>query len=65
MYAYIGVVPVEPEFLSYRASYMVMPFEIGESRGHLSVQTYGIQTAVLDFLFRQSRFLQIADESRM
>lgn len=65
MYAYIGVVPVEPEFLSYRASYMVMPFEIGESRGHLSVQTYGIQTAMLDFLFCQSHFLQIVGESWM
>ena len=65
MYAYISVVFVEAEFLSDRTSDMVMPFKICECRSHLAVQAYGIQTAMLDFLFCQSHFLQIVGESWM
>ena len=61
----VGVVFVKSQLFPDAASDMVMPLYVGEVRYHLSVEAYGIQTAM--FYFHICKFLcfQEFNESRM
>ena len=65
VYAYVCVMPLEAELFSDRASNVIMSFQVGESRGHLSIEADRVETAMLDLFFGQFVVFQIIDEPRV